>query len=307
MTNGVIIGQDGWLFLSGGSNSPSDYLEGRKVFGPELVSRWCDLLAERVRSVGPARYLHLFAPNKETIYSAEAGLTGESLSRSPLAVLMNSPILQRDPVVQQCIVNPVNYFRRISAQYPLYWKTDSHWSPTGCFAAYQLVCAALGTQPVKDLLGRPCRAGNVAMDLGGKLTPPVKESVKFYDFTTNARRIHANAVVELKEARKLENEGGLHVGSNVVFRNEAASDSRRVIIFGDSFSEYRTGLLTGMLAETFREVHFVWSVYMDMNYIAKYNPDIVLGEIVERFMPNVPNNSFDLDLYANKKVADYGG
>jgi hypothetical protein len=60
-----------------------------------------------------------------------------------------------------------------------------------------------------------------------------------------------------------------------------------------------------MLAETFREVHFVWSVYLDLDYIAKHDPDIVLSEIVERFMPSVPNDSFDLDQYALKKVAEY--
>jgi hypothetical protein len=305
MTNDVVVGLGGWLFLRGGSNSPFDYLDGSKIFGEALVSRWCDLLRARVNKLGRAKYLHLFAPNKETIYSREACLTEESLTKSPLAVLMNSSEMQQDPLLRKCIIDPTNYFRRIALQHQLYWKTDSHWSPTGCFAAYQLVCSALNVQPVKDLLGRPFGSGDVAMDLGGKMTPPVKESVRFYNFATNAKRIYANSIVEVKEARKLENEAGLHVGSNVVFFNEAAPDPRKVILFGDSFSEYRTVLLTGMLAETFREVHFVWSVYLDLDYIAKHDPDIVLSEIVERFMPSVPNDSFDLDQYALKKVAEY--
>lgn len=305
MSHDVLVGHDGWLFLKGGSNNPLDHPEQRRFFDTGMVTRWCDLLSSRIDSLRGVQYLHLFAPNKETIYFRQAGLTEEAISRSPLAKLYTTSTPQQKSLLSTAAVNPTAYFRKIASQYPLYWKTDSHWSPTGCFAAYQLLCSRLGVPPVNDLLSRPFGSGDVVMDLGSKLFPPAKERVRFYEFSNNANRIHANAIVRLKEQRHLENDVGLHVGSNVIFRNLAAPDPRRVILFGDSFSEYRTGLLTGMLAETFREIHFVWSVCLDFDYISRHDPDIVLSDIVERFMPTVPHNSFDLDRYVENKVSQF--
>ena len=77
-------------------------------------------------------------------------------------------------------------------------------------------------------------------------------------------------------------------------------------MFGTSFSEYRPCLLTGILAETFSEVHFVWSTNLDWSYIKKIQPDIVLTEIVERFIPEVPSDNFNLKEYAGRKISKIG-
>lgn len=305
MSPEVHEGGDGWLFLRGGRNNPFDYLEGTATFGPDLVTAWCDLIEQRARAVGRAEYLHLFAPNKETVYAEEAGLSEEMMQRSPLARLFSAVSPEQRAVLDAYALDPTTYFRRIRHDYQLYWKTDSHWTPTGCFVAYQLICATLGVDQVEDLLGRPFGETEIAMDLGAKLDPPVVEKVRFYRFDQLARRVAANPIVELKEARGLENEAGLHVGSNVVFRNATPKDPRKVVLFGDSFSEYRTVLLTGMLAETFAEAHFVWSTSLDLDYIRREDPDLVLTESVERFMPMVPSNSFDLDRHVSQKLADY--
>lgn len=142
------------------------------------------------------------------------------------------------------------------------------------------------------------------MDLGARLSPPVKERARFYNKLKYAERIYANSLVAYKEKNGLENHVGLHVGSNVVFRNTNTTNNQKVIVFGDSFSDYRPALLTGLLADTFRELHFVWSTALDFDYICRVDPDIVITVIVERFMPIPPQDNFNLNLYVNKKLLE---
>ena len=58
-----------------------------------------------------------------------------------------------------------------------------------------------------------------------------------------------------------------------------------------------------MMAETFSEVHFVWSTSLDYSYIESVAPDIVFTEIAERFMPKVPTDNFNLEKYFMKTLA----
>jgi len=51
-----------------------------------------------------------------------------------------------------------------------------------------------------------------------------------------------------------------------------------------------------MLAETASEVEFIWSSKLDWNYINRARPDVVLYEIVERFMTVVPKDNLSLRL-----------
>jgi hypothetical protein len=49
-----------------------------------------------------------------------------------------------------------------------------------------------------------------------------------------------------------------------------------------------------MLAETAREVEFIWSSNLDWAYIKRAQPDIVVYDLVERFMTIVANDRLSL-------------
>jgi hypothetical protein len=49
-----------------------------------------------------------------------------------------------------------------------------------------------------------------------------------------------------------------------------------------------------MLAETAREVEFIWSSNLDWAYIKRAKPDIVIYDLVERFMTIVANDKLRL-------------
>ena len=296
-------GRAGWLFLSGGTNSVLGFYTEPDRFSDAAAQAWVDLLntrRERCAALG-ASYVHLIAPEKLTVYPEFYVGDLPYMDQCPSIKL---PRMLAKQGLDFLLVDVVDYFRQQKLDFQLYWLTDTHWTFLGCYCAYQMLCSYLGVQARPELLQGIEVRGKLTLDLGAKLPRPVVEEFVSVNFLTHARRIGSNAIVNYKETYGLENEGGLHVGSAVNFINEGPhAIQKRVVLFGDSFSEYRAHLLTGMLAETFREVYFVWSSRMDWSYITRLRPDIVITELVERFMGAPPTDDFNVETYAGQLIA----
>ncbi len=299
-------GRDDWLFLVAGSNHVLDMYKRKSSFTPKRAKKWVDLLQGRSNRLAAKgiQYLHLPAPEKLTVL--------HKFYEGQIQNIEGSPIHQmaaKHAAAVPCMVNVLPYFEKQVNENDtlLYWKTDTHWSFWGCFSAYQLLCARMGVPAKTELLNYPFSEGPVMFDLGAKLDEPIKEKARFYQLSQNAERVYANNIVRYKEENDLINEPSLHVGSSVVYQNnhESAID-KCVILFGDSFSEYRDHLLTGMLAETFREVHFIWNASIDYDYVEKVQPDVVITELAERFMNRTPEDTLNIKRFATERLADYG-
>lgn len=290
----VGIGADGWLFLAGGSNHVLEmYLE------PEdrhlaVCRQWHGIIARRIREMAGlgARYLHVMVPEKLTILGDRLGWPIDHRRSRGASLNTTAPAGLRPH-----LVDLVSAFRTSGDPERLYLKTDSHWSRHGAFAAYEAICARLGAVARPELKDRPSDCGTLVLDLGGKLPQPPAETVAFARFRQEAQLVSDAGLVRYKRAHGLENEGALHVGSHVEFRNDRAPNSQRILIFGDSFCEYRDHLLTALLAETFRHTTFVWSTSLDPGLCARQRPDLVLGVMTERFMARRPDDRFDLEAH----------
>lgn len=299
----ILAGADGWLFLVGGTNQVLNaYLDEKGEFD-QIIDQWLRRLEARQEAASAigARYCHLIAPEKLTIYGdrievlklARGNGLGARLSRAAAA-----------SGIEGMIANPTNYMERMKNDYLLYWKTDTHWTFHGCLCAYQILCGALGIRPSPEIVNARYKSGTIALDLGAKMDPPITELFTLADFVHKARLVSSNALVNYKIRHGRENDAGLHVGSNVVYANFSDSAlQQKVVLFGDSFAEYRPHLLTGMLAETFAEVHFVWSTSIDWSYVERVKPDILLSEAAERFLMRVPDDRWDLDLFVVDRMS----
>jgi hypothetical protein len=73
-------------------------------------------------------------------------------------------------------------------------QDDTHWAAPGCLVAYGLICERIGIAPEPELLSRNHQDHGAAMDLGMKLSPPVAEGFRIYDFTKNSVRTYANPI-----------------------------------------------------------------------------------------------------------------
>lgn len=292
-------GDDGWVFLAGGSNPFLTYLRGIDEIERTVLDDWRALLeSRRSRLAGLGiRYQHVFAPEKSTIYADRLCPAGDR-NRSHIARL--------NTVAGGMFLDLVPYFLHQRDALQLYHRTDSHWNFYGAFSAFQLLGSDLGFRVPESILRAPVEQIEVMWDLGSKLSPPQTERSEIRDVLVHARRVWVNQLVEIKEASGNPNEGRLHVGSVAVFRNPQAVNRQRVVIFGDSFSEYRPHLLTAMFAEAFEEVHFVWSSSIDFDYVDLVRPDLVVTELAERFMRIVPKDEQAVAAIVHRQLDAYG-
>ncbi|MFE1603234.1 alginate O-acetyltransferase AlgX-related protein [Methylobacterium sp. ID0610] len=287
-------GRDGWLFLIGGNNDVlTQYRRSWRTWLHDW--RWRRVVvarADRCRRLG-IRYLHLVVPEKLTVYDNLTDGLAVDVSASPAHRLRR---WLRGSGAAGAYIDLVAPMRARRDEQDLYFRTDTHWTHEGCFIAYEAICRRLGAVPREDLRsGRALPAWRLSGDLGQKFDPPRSEPYIPQALQRDAVRVYANDLVRDFEAA--DRIGELHLGTHVVYRNEApGADPRRIVLFGDSCSHFRWGVysghLTGLLAETFSEVHFLWSPGIDWDYVAQVRPDAVIGEFAERFLARLPPKTF---------------
>lgn len=312
----VHIGKDDVLFLLQGNNNVSS----QYVRSPEakfFLIHWQTVIgarARRLRDMG-ITYRHVLIPEKITIYDNILGNLDinwrlspanrlyhedQYYARFPMRRLRFDRVLQRRARWRSTMIDLIEPMRRERDKQSLFYRTDSHLSFAGRILAYREICRALAAEPIRDFWERPTTYHpGWAGDLGIAFTPPRYEGTTLHHIQRDAVRIYASPIVEHRERRGLE--GTLHTGAHIVYENKAAPDGRRMVLFGDSYAHCMPIGLTIMLAETFRELHFVWSTSLDWPYIERVRPDIVLTEVAERFMSRVPDDTFSIEGYAQDR------
>ena len=288
-------GRDGWLFLTGGSNDVMERYR-RSLRHWWLLRGWIRLITARAaRAAGLGiRCVQFIVPEKLSVYdhkTIDLAYDPARASTRRLARRLAGNATYLD------LLGPFRAARDGPAL--LYLKTDTHWSAEGCLLAYRELMRVLAAIPPADIGTRPVLVTERVMDLGAKLPGRPTERLVRPQIQRDAVRIQAGASLAAHEAAGRQDE--LHVGAHAVYRNDnPAADPRRVVLFGDSYAHFAPMLLTGLLAESFAEVHFVWSSSLDWPYIERVRPDILLFELAERFLARLPTDDFDVA--AGRKV-----
>ncbi|TXM63858.1 hypothetical protein [Methylobacterium sp. WL120] len=289
-------GRDGWLFLIGGSNDVMERYRGtlRQWWTLRGWTRLMTARAARAARLG-IRCVQFIVPEKLSVYDHMTIDLPYDPSRA------STRRLARKLAGQAAYLDLLGPFRAArDGPAPLYLKTDTHWSADGCLLAYRELMRALAAIPPADIGARPALVMDRVMDLGAKLPGRPVERLVRPQIQRDAVRIEAGALLTAYEAEGRERD--LHTGAHVVYRNDnPAADPRRVVLFGDSYAHFAPMLLTGLLAESFAEVHFVWSANLDWAYVERVRPDILLFELAERFLARLPSDDFDVA--AGRRVA----
>jgi hypothetical protein len=255
-------------------------------------SFWCALRwrsrilarARHARSVGSA-LTFLVVPEKTTIYPDR--LRGHRLN--PDVGLARQVLTAASAWTgRPHVLDLVEPFRAERDRVQLYLETDSHWTHAGAHLAYEALCAHLNVAPLPRLrTGIVVREEILSGDLGTVSRPRRSETVSIRTLARDGTRIYANRLVE--EVERLGQPLRLGAGAHVIFQNTSPDAvPRRIVLFGDSYCHHsdtiRSGGLTRLLAETFSEVHFIWTTGYDAAYVADVRPDLVLCEIAERYL-----------------------
>lgn len=281
-------GLDGWLFLQAGSNFVTSLyhrtdgnLPDRRL---EMWRRLIEQRAARARALG-IDIVHVVVPDKLTLYGDRLAAPIVDPAQSP--ALRLAEMMARSPAQAQYL-DLVEPMRRLRSAQNVYWRTDSHWTPEGCFAAYLALCERLAIAPIGDLLDRPHQEITRLMDLGGRVAPPQAETVRHYDFAANAQRVWTNWITRCLEDPFYDE--AVHIGARARFSNPGSVSNKTVLLFGDSYARPNAEMLTGMLAESVGSLDFVWSSSIDWRLVKRLKPDIVICEVAERFLARLPND-----------------
>jgi hypothetical protein len=310
------LGRDGYLFVVSGSNNVLEQYEESDRNSYNLI-RWRETILQRsrrLRARGIA-YRHLVAPEKVSILPDKMAGIALDVRLSPARRLYaDDPLyaagrggvpaylrhLRRQRHWRSICIDLFGPMTEAADRDSLYFKVDSHWSFKGRAFAYRRVCAAVGARPVSSFADRKIQhIPDFAGDLGGRCSPPVTEDQHIVHAQRDAVRFYASPIVLHRERMGLG--ATLHTGAHVAYRNARANDPRRILLFGDSFSHWAPIMLTVLLAETFRELHFVWSTSVDFGLVDRVKPDLVLTEMAERFLHQTVDDDFDVERYAQER------
>jgi alginate O-acetyltransferase complex protein AlgJ len=279
----AIVGREGCLFLSGGSNANLDQHLGAVQMGPEWLEGWRRTIARRadeMEALGVASAL-LVVPDKLAVYE---DLYPDDLDRvgpRPVESLLAAPDLP--------IVYPIDdLLAARSGGEEIHPRTDTHFTFRGNELLFESVATALGIERLPDHSDIALDEYAMAGDLGIKFEPPIVSIV---------REPGSLGAAEVAEDNREEFVAvGAHIGTRRVFSNPQAADPRVAVVFGDSFAfagpRYQGA--TWFLAQVFRETHFIWVPFgWDAAYVRRVGAEAVLVQGAERFAGRVPHVDVD--------------
>ena len=279
----AIVGDEGWLFLCGGTNANLGQYVGEVQMEPSWLDEWravIDRRAEAIGELGVATAM-LVVPDKLAVYEEHYPEELERVGPRPIERLLAEGDLPfRYPLAE---------LRAAAASgKEVYMRTDTHLTFAGNALLFESVADELGVEGAPDFDALPLRTYPVAGDLGMKFDPRIVGIVR------EPNSMHDAEIVEDNRDEVAAVDG--HIGTRRVLRNESSSDGRVAGVFGDSFafpSPYYQGV-AWFLAQVFREVHFIWVPFgWDSGYVRRVGAEVVLVQGAERFVGRVPHPEVD--------------
>lgn len=278
----AVIGLRGHLFLTEGTNSVLSLYETTDEDAlAAQVDGWVELFTQRQEQCEARgiEYVQTVIPEKMTVMRADA----------PMPIPGPSPALERI----ETRLSDVDYY--VSGLAPFeewdefddpYLMTDTHLTAVGAQRVFAHLAANIDPQLV-----------------------PVINSVRMYQFRhaigdlTNRFGLPLHSrIVEPSDDEIARYAKGLTVleeyfpptrgsrGRRFRWANSTAPSARKVLVLGNSF--FGPGDFAGYLSwwgkHMFSEFHFHWGPEFDWDLVDQLQPDVIIGQTVERFLPKLP-------------------
>ncbi|ACN16070.1 AlgJ [Desulforapulum autotrophicum HRM2] len=276
----VMIGKDGWLFLTDEDMVPQ--YTGAMNFSREDLDNWITKMEERgawLKFKGIPFYV-VIPPNKMTVYPE---FLPDYINKLPVLTRLEQLETQAPGFKNFVFCSLRTGMIHARKNMSVYYKTDSHWNFHGAFFAYQQIMALL-KKDFPDL--HPLGETDVV------LTPEKS-------FEQDLSRIlhlpgafpdtNADGFI-LKQPTRVKNQTVLDKEKSFPKIVQTGQTGKPVaLVFRDSY----TDAMEPFLNETFGTViyaEYQWMVF-DKRLIEAYKPDVVIHIMVERMLRYKPDNA----------------
>ena len=276
MDGTAVVGEDGWLFLVGGSNDLlSRYRRGSDdvVEHKRTAEAWIDLHRRRVeRYARPNRcFLQMIVLEKTSALSAKL----------PFAIESPTYCLGK---IERTLADDPNYLS-VASLVPsigterFYRRTDTHPSAEGNFAIIRGIARRLGMLEVIDDLEVRFDASHVEVgDLAQRFFGvPILESLS-YPTSPQLEPLQPTLKSSFGVNRRTQ--------SGTFWRTPNAPLDLKLVVFGNSVFEHgETPLnLSWWCVRLFREFYFFWQSETLPDTVDEIGADVVIAQTVERFL-----------------------
>ncbi|MBN9464761.1 hypothetical protein [Brevundimonas sp.] len=281
--NLAVVGRQGHIFLLDGTNHlMSQYLAAESDPQIEsLANEWVTCLTKRnkiLKEKGIA-FRQIIIPEKSTVLSdlypinIDGPTAQFSLIEKKLARLKDGDFY----------IPVRKHLSKHEDRARIYSTVDTHFSPLGCYLTHKLIMASLGV----TVGSVPFNRRVVGMgDVGSRFPAAHLCSVDYYP---DLSHLEGDVVdpdrIELVESSR-------QIGMRIVYANPGAPVQKKVVAFANSFFELglEANRISWWMSRWFSEFHFIWSPEIDFDYVEKVNPDIVIGQTIERFLVRSPRS-----------------
>lgn len=275
----VYEGKDGWLFL--GDEVVWENHQGRSRFTAQNIKGYFARLAalkQRADQDGIA-FAATIAPDKASIYPEKAPPRfGKKSSRNFLESVMGQPSKDQLGLID---VRPALLAKKETVQ--IYYKTDTHWTGHGAYAAYRQLM-----QPLKR--ARPDIAVTLPKALRAQTVSEFSGDLTKIGGRTEMNETYKKLKVKRPRAfkKQLLERSTLNESwhSHIYVRSGPLPDKpRKIVLLGDSFSLH----YIDFLKPNFDEIIFIHhkNGQFTMNEIFSHKPDAIIFTVVERFSQTI--------------------
>lgn len=276
------VGKNGHLFLTRGSNNVLEMYE--ENYNPDMINKisndWISLIMKRIDSCREinAFFIEVIIPDKLSGLREYYDGVGSSISPllNNIEYNINLNNLSRNYVSGFEVVNEIGFLKAFR-------KIDTHFCPEGGYNLFKAICKKI------------CSSYNVSsiFNVDYITTGDIGKRVfgqDIYEFCTKA-----NHPIFYKDREILEQiwpKEGKFTGGRTVFRNRNAPFAKKIVGFGNSFmNDYESQASLGYWFSTFfQEFHLITQADIDLDYIKRIKPDVVIGQTVERFLKFTPSS-----------------
>jgi alginate O-acetyltransferase complex protein AlgJ len=269
----VVLGKDNWLFLS---DSFDKNYSAKPLFTTKELNEIYNSVAERSRILKRMGidYYVLILPDKSVIYPEYLPQAYRDRNvHARMDQLMGK--LAEDKEIK--VIDPRVLLKQAKKKYELYYSSDTHWNIYAGMLLYdELIRTIQKDHP--DVSTRSFSDFNFIerYEAGGDLADLMNIPELYSKRVLLPRLNNQKTIFDMKEMTVKYQEGFTHV-------NPGKTDGKKVLLYHDSFGLF----FIKRMKEDFSESSFYWKPDFSIQDVETHKPDIVIHEVVTRFITNL--------------------